>query len=148
MKSYLALKPRHQQFVDSYIEHGAIATKALQAIGYKGKNAKQLAFELMQRPEIQAALAERFEEAIAEKGVTNHRILGELADIGFGKVTAGGTLKHADKIRALEILAKYKKLLVDQVEFPAGIPLAPPVINIGFANGGPGTTIAKRDTGA
>lgn len=197
MDSYLNLKRRHQTFVDAYLQCGN-AAKALRDTGHQGADADRRAYEILQREDVQKALAERIEEAIAGAGVTNHRILTELAKIAFSDVSTvfddkghlkpisewpdttraaiagleveelnrpafGGAageevparrttrvvkFRLADKIRALEILAKYKKLLIDQVEFPAGIPLPPPIFNIGFRNGGPGATRTTRDPGA
>lgn len=188
LSAYSLLRRRHQLFVDAYVQCG-VGSRAMVETGYRGERARHEAWEILKRPDVQAAIAERTEEAIAEAGVTNHRILIELARIAFHDVTrlfdkdgrmlpigewpeaeraaiesteveetevAGGQgrvvsrtkkVRMHDKLQALKILAQYKKLLVEQVEFPGGIPLAPPVFNIGFAHGGPGTAIAKRDPG-
>ena len=49
-------------------------------------------------------------------------------------------VKRWDKLRALELIGKHLAMFVDRTELTGkdGVPLAPPVINIGFANGGPG----------
>jgi len=54
----------------------------------------------------------------------------------------GGSLrlKLNDKLKALELLGRHLGMFRDKLEHsgPDGGPIAPPVINIGFANGGPG----------
>jgi len=56
-------------------------------------------------------------------------------------------VKLAEKKGPLELLGKYFKLWTDKAELagPGGMPLAPPVFNFGFKNGGPGQ---RADTSA
>jgi phage terminase small subunit len=67
----------------------------------------------------------------------------EIIEIGDGEErTAGRLSKYRawPKVEALNTLAKILKLAPDVHELTGkdGVPLAPPIINIGFGNGGPG----------
>ena len=55
-------------------------------------------------------------------------------------VTEIAKVKRWEKTRALELLGKHLAMFVDRTELTGkdGASLMPPVINIGFANGGPG----------
>jgi phage terminase small subunit len=72
----------------------------------------------------------------------------EIIDIGDGEErTAGRLSKYRawPKVEALNLLGKYLKILSERHEITGkdGAPLAPPIINIGFGNGGPGDSSAE-----
>jgi len=57
--------------------------------------------------------------------------------------------RAAPKVEALKLLMQYQKMLVEKHEHsgPGGKPLAPPMIGITFADGGPGTPAPAADDG-
>ena len=65
-----------------------------------------------------------------------------VSEVSETKGVAGGSmrLKMNDKMKALELLGRHLGMFKDKIEHTGkdGEPLAPPVINLGFANGGPG----------
>jgi phage terminase small subunit len=177
--AYFRLRRRQQKFVDAYVECGNGA-ESIRRLGFRGTRPDTAAWKLLARADIQAAVNERSEQAIAEAGVTQVQIVRELARVAFfdhrklfdadGKLiathqlpddlaaglagieivdlgdgderSAGRLSKYRawPKVEALKLLLQYKKLLVEKHEHTGkdGAALAPPVINIGFANGGPG----------
>ena len=76
------LPPRHRLFVDAFLVslNGA---KAARDAGYSGKSAKFSGHELLQRPEIKAAITEAMARRSARTEITQDRVLQELALIGF-----------------------------------------------------------------
>lgn len=161
MSAYFTLKGRRRKFVDAYVEMG-IGTKAIVAAGYKGKRANQAAYMLLQEPPVQAAIAERKAEAMAEAGRTAVQVLeaiGETLDrclqhvpvrdkLGNietvttpdGQLAAAYTFDAKNALKAAELLGDFHKLFVKRLEHagPNGQPLPPPVFNLTFPDGGPG----------
>lgn len=192
MTPYLKLRRRHQKFVDAYVETGHLGKAAI-AAGYKGNRAARRGWELMQIPEVSAAVADRTKEAIQAAGVSEANVVRQLARIAhfdprklldanglplplhqlpdevataLGGVeieeTWGGTgpvkvktarlskYRNPQQVEALKMLMQYLKLLTEQHELsgPGGVPLAPPTLNFGFKNGGPGRDLTQPDSGA
>lgn len=65
-----------------------------------------------------------------------------VSEVSESKSKDGGSLrlKLNDKMKALELLGRHLGMFKDRFEHSGkdGEPLAPPVINLGFSNGGPG----------
>lgn len=78
----------------------------------------------------------------------------EIEDLFEGRGEARecvGTLhkyKAWSKVDALKLLMEFQKLIVNRHEVggPGGAPLSPPIINIGFENGGPGQPAAGAES--
>lgn len=70
---------------------------------------------------------------------------------GKDRVRIGNVLKPraAPKVEAIKLLMQYQKMLVEKHEHagPGGKPLAPPMIGITFADGGPGSAPPAADDG-
>ena len=104
---------RRRRFILAYLRCGN-AAKAYQEAGFKCKDysvASACAWKMLQRPEVQAMLREAAARATAELEVTEASIRHEIAGIGFS--TPDDPPKPADKLRALEILAKIHQLYKD-----------------------------------
>jgi phage terminase small subunit len=159
---YHALKRRNQRFVDEFIDCGCGA-EAFRRIWPKRKRPDSAAWKLLHlNPEIAAAIEERKAEAIEKAGRSAQevlRVIGETMDrcsqavpvfdktgmpvmveTADGKVAPAYVFDAKNVLKAAELLGSYHKLFVSKHEFTGkdGESLAPPVINIGFANGGPG----------
>lgn len=77
------MTPRQQRFVEEYLVD-LNASAAARRAGYAVKRADQQALENLRKPEIGAAIAER-QKALQQKvGITQERVLNELAKIAFG----------------------------------------------------------------
>ena len=74
------------RFVDYYVEDPSSATAAAKAAGYKSRDMKQRAHELMSDPLVAAAIAQKMNERKHRTMITQDRVLNELAVIGFSDV--------------------------------------------------------------
>jgi phage terminase small subunit len=151
----LPLNEKQARFVREYLIDFN-GTQAARRAGYSAKTAKQTAHELLQRPNVQAAVTKAAASQLAKVDAGAERVIHELQLIAFGRVTRlydkkgniipfhkladaeaaliAGTetiiknakagdgvvdevlkIKTPDRVKALEILAKYHKLLTDQV---------------------------------
>jgi len=105
------MNTKRQRFVDAYLTEAAgNATKAAEIAGYSPKTAGQQGYMLLKDPEIKAAVAERAQALAVQADITAERILSETADVAYAKVD----LKGSDKIKALELLGRYRKLWEDK----------------------------------
>lgn len=62
------------------------ATKSAIRAGYSQKTAGSQAFDLLQKPEIQAFISELMKEREKRTGITSDRVVQELAKIGFASM--------------------------------------------------------------
>ena len=76
------LSDRQQRFVEEYL-YDLIATQAAIRAGYSPKSAEQQGSALLSNPKVSAAVAKAMAERSHRTGITNDRILLELAKIGF-----------------------------------------------------------------
>ncbi len=103
-------------FVDEYVIT-PVASEAVTAAGYKTKNPRQKAWELMRVPLVAAAIAQKRQERMDRTMITQDRVLNELAIIGFssldqydidpvteGVIVVPGAAKHA--VRALSSIKR------------------------------------------
>jgi len=126
-----SLTVKQRLFVFHYLETRN-ATKAARLAGYSGDYnvVASTGWENLQKPQIKAEI-ERFYET---KVLSANNVLAELSDVGnapwrdFVEVRTddeGNTIKAqvklTDKIKALELLGKYHKLLTDRVEQSADL---------------------------
>ena len=102
--------PRREAFVRHYLETGN-ATKAAIAAGYSEKSAAAAGSRLLTISEIEGAI----DNALLRQA--------ELSDIsatyvleGIRAIADAPSARHADKLRALELLGKHLKLFSDRVE--------------------------------
>lgn len=112
------LNPKQQRFVDEYLID-LNATQAAIRAGYSPKTATAIASENLSKPSISAAIACAMAERSKRTGITQDRILEELAKVAFikltdivddtGRIKAGAT----DEDRACIESIKYKRTDTD-----------------------------------
>ena len=112
------LNPKQQRFVEEYLID-LNATQAAIRAGYSPKTATAIASENLSKPSISAAIACAMAERSKRTGITQDRILEELAKVAFikltdivddtGKIKAGAT----DEDRACIESIKYKRTNTD-----------------------------------
>lgn len=120
------LTPRQQRFVSAYLANGLNSSEAARASGYKGNNANVVGPRMLAAVGIQNAIKERLGKIMGSEFETvKHRILVELQKEAFESESLiedvgpkGGTITKANpnKMKALELLAKYAGLLVEKHE--------------------------------
>lgn len=81
----MKLNEKQRRFVDEYLID-LNATQAAIRSGYSEKTAGSQAFDLLKKPEIQQAIAERMKEREKRTEITQDRVLAELAKIGFADI--------------------------------------------------------------
>jgi phage terminase small subunit len=79
--------PRHRVFVDAYLRH-LCGTKAAIEAGYSPHSASQVAWKLMQRPEIRQAIGDAQARRLTDGELSASRVLEELRRVAFGDVRA------------------------------------------------------------
>ena len=142
------LTDNQRLFVKEYIACNFNGAKAARNAGYKEKNARITAAELLKKPHIQVALSKEVEKRLKSIDVTAERVLSEIKTISFFNIqdvydengiiipvqdlppTVASNIaevvldssqniikyKFFDKRGALEMFAKYFKLLTDKHE--------------------------------
>ncbi|WP_154855126.1 terminase small subunit [Cyclobacterium xiamenense] len=84
----LDLTPREVLFANHYLgEAGFNATKAAKLAGYSEYTARQIGYENLTKPYIKEYIRSRSSEILEQLGITQERILAELAKIAFSDVT-------------------------------------------------------------
>ena len=86
MSAYAKLRRRRQIFVDAYVECGN-ASEAIRRAGYRGKNADVVGPEYVANKQVQAAIAERTEEAIAKAGARHLKLIEELCTLAYARLS-------------------------------------------------------------
>jgi phage terminase small subunit len=116
----MKLNARHIRFAEAYVA-GATAAEAMAAAGGNRteRGAEVQGSRWLNTPEIAAKIKELQDEAAERNAVTVDWIVEKL------KHQAETAQKPGDRIRALEILGKYKGMFTDRVEHsgPNGAPL-------------------------
>lgn len=124
----MALNPKQKLFVQEYLVDKN-ATRAAKAAGYSDATAYAMGAENLKKPQIKRAIAAELKKTLNKIEVTGARVIEELAKIAFHdhskKVKSkeqflkSALIKTSDKVKSLEILAKYFKLLTDVHEHSA-----------------------------
>ncbi|MPM41052.1 hypothetical protein SDC9_87701 [bioreactor metagenome] len=100
------LTKKEKAFVEAYLT-GFNQTKAALQAGCSPKGAGVAGHRLMKKEAVASEIARRL-EGKKEQEVTAARIVSELARLAFAE--GGEELKPADRLRALDMLAKYISL--------------------------------------
>lgn len=82
----MALTEKQKRFVAEYLVD-LNATKAAKRAGYSEKTAAEQACRLLTNVKVQEAIQKAMEERQYRTGITQDRVLQELADIGFSRTT-------------------------------------------------------------
>ena len=104
---------KQQAFVDQYIICKGNALQAAKLAGYSGDDntLAQRGHELVKNSKIQAAIAAKTSEIRAIDDISIEYIAKRLHEIEQDK-----TANKGDKLRALELLGKYKSMFVERIE--------------------------------
>ena len=104
---------KQQLFVGEYLID-LNATRAAIRAGYSEKTAQAIGAENLTKPIIAEAIATALEARAERTEVTQDRVLEELALIGFAEMPDEPALKWADKLTALDKLAKHVGMFIER----------------------------------
>lgn len=82
----MAKRSRQDIFVEEYLID-LNATQAAIRAGYSTKTAEQIGYQLLQKTSVSKAISKAMAERSRRTGITQDRVLQELARIGFAKIT-------------------------------------------------------------
>lgn len=82
----MAKKSKQDIFVEEYLID-LNATQAAIRAGYSSKTAEQIGYQLLQKTSVSNAISKAMAERSRRTGITQDRVLLELARIGFSKIT-------------------------------------------------------------
>lgn len=114
------LNNKQESFCLEYIkDHNA--TQAAIRAGYSKKSARNIASVMLSKPNIKNRITELQFKAIQKTDITVDRILDEIKSIAFVNTLdiakdETKNIKTNDKLRALELLGKFKQMFVDRIE--------------------------------
>lgn len=112
------LNTKQRRFIAEYLIDSNGTQAAIRA-GYSKKTAAEIAYELLRKPQIRAAI----EKPLMRREMSAEQVIEELSDIA--RRPTPKRVKVKEKIRALELLAKKHGLIKERhsVENPDGTPL-------------------------
>lgn len=84
--AYAKLSRRRQLFVDAYVLCG-VGTEAIVKAGYPGKRPDAAAARFLVNPDVQAAIAERTEQAIRKAGARHVRFVEEVCTLAYARLS-------------------------------------------------------------
>lgn len=109
------LASRYKAFAEAYLKNGGNAYRAALTAGYHETTARAKSYQLLEREDVAAYIAER-RRRMARRAVSPERVLLELADIGFGQReypsydAAGNEYERPPpmgaRLKALELMGK------------------------------------------
>lgn len=111
------LTEKQELFIQEYLVD-LNATQAAIRAGYSENTAYSIGNENLKKPEIAEKIRELMAEREERTGITQDKVLDELAEVGFAKKNAvhGIKMKMSDKIKALELLGKHLGMFQDKQE--------------------------------
>ncbi len=112
---------KQQLFVDEYLID-LNATQAAIRAGYSEKTAQAIGAENLTKPLVAEAIAEALQARSERTEITQDRVLAELAAIGFADMPDEPELKWADKLTALDKLAKHLGMFIERHQHSGEIP--------------------------
>lgn len=120
MANDVELTPLQRRFIEEYLgDPERNATKAARRAGYAFSSASQSASNILKLPHVKAALEERQGRLLESFGITEIRILQELAKIGFSNIQDfaaltedGGSIRNVPR----EYTAAIKEVTIEQTD--------------------------------
>jgi phage terminase small subunit len=99
------------------------ATEAAKLAGYSERSARQIGYENLTKPYIQAYIRERSEDRLQRLGITQERVLAEISKIAFANVT---DLFEGDwELKSLGDIPKEKSAAIKSLtKTPSGVKVA------------------------
>ena len=104
------LNKRHEHFINHYVVTKN-TTESAKIAGYGEHMAHSQGCKLLKDPLVKAKIDEQLQKIQAQYDLTQECIKHELGKIAMGERPADGT-----NVRALELMAKIKGMLIDKVE--------------------------------
>ena len=106
---------KQEMFVKHYLSNGFNATQAAISAGYSEDSAGTNTAKLLKNTNISEAIEKAKEKLEKKFEVSTDEILQELHRIGFKEsVDVDSVYRPQDKIKALELLGKYKALFTEK----------------------------------
>ncbi len=119
---------KQQLFVGEYLID-LNATRAAIRAGYSEKTAQAIGAENLTKPIIAEAIATALEARAERTEVTQDRVLEELALIGFAEMPDEPVLKWADKLTALDKLAKHLGMFIERHQHNGQVAVTTPAMS-------------------
>jgi phage terminase small subunit len=104
-------------FVREYLKDLKPQDAAIRA-GYSEKSAKQQANQMLNLPEIKAAVEKALQARAKRLEITADMVLQELAKIGFAEISE--TISARDKISALTQVGRHLGMFTDKIDHTSG----------------------------
>lgn len=101
---------KHALFCEYYLAYNMNGVKAAIAAGYSEKGAASQACKMLSDPNIRKYFDKKLNEIVKGKNALAVKLIEEYKKIAFGDPELEKKLKHADKISAMDKLAKYIRL--------------------------------------
>lgn len=136
MPKALKLTPLMQRFVDEYLID-LNGTRAMLRAGYSGKRPENAACKLLAKAQVRKALDAARARRQKRTEVTQDYVIAKIQD---AVERCEYTRDNDGVFKGAQLLGLHLGMFKQKLEHsgPGGKPLTPPVINIGFGNGGPG----------
>lgn len=120
MANDVELTVLQRRFIEEYLsDPERNATKAARRAGYAYNSAAQMASEILKKPHVKAAIEERQGKLLESFGITETRILQELAKIGFANIQDfaaltedGGSIRNVPRDQTAAI----KEVTIEQTD--------------------------------
>lgn len=115
----MALTEKQKAFVQEYLVD-LNATAAAKRAGYSEKTAYSVGNENLTKPEISKAIQKAMQERQERTQVTQDMVVQEISKVAFKDAAdfAESELKYANKLKALEMLAKHLGLYAEGANIP------------------------------
>lgn len=115
----MALTEKQKAFVREYLVD-LNATAAAKRAGYSEKTAYSVGNENLTKPEISKAIQKAMQERQERTQVTQDMVVQEISKVAFKDAAdfAESELKYANKLKALEMLAKHLGLYAEGANIP------------------------------
>lgn len=115
----MALTEKQKAFVREYLVD-LNATAAAKRAGYSEKTAYSVGNENLTKPEISKAIQKAMQERQERTQVTQDMVVQEISKVAFKDAAdfAESELKYANKLKALEMLAKHLGLYTENASLP------------------------------
>jgi len=114
----MGLTKLQRAFIDRFCEDPKCGkAEAARRAGYSPKRAEITAIELMKHPEVLREIERRVNKKVERVEVTDETVADGLLDVIEECMAAGpGAWQMTARLRALELLGKWKKMFTDRVE--------------------------------
>lgn len=115
------LTHKELSLANAYLENGFCELRAYEVSEYSQNCTTQTkrvnAYKILQKPHIKAYIDQKLANAAAKVEVTVENIAAEIAAVAFGSITPrlGVQSSIANKLKALELLGRFKAMFTDNV---------------------------------